>query len=183
MLASAACTKSSPPAPEPEKAAAASPSGAKPDAAPSAPAAAPTEGALPVLKHDGKSFTFRTAMIWVEKIAGSTVPQFILLDGEFSCADRATAPGNRFFASLIGSGDGLEPGEYRSPNWGFTGLPEFNPSPESLDDQEYPPAYWGTLTVSTVTDASVTGTVHYTSKGVTLEGPFTAKRCQPTLSP
>ncbi len=148
---------------------------AKPSPVATTSSAAPrAETGLPALRHAGETFAFRTALVWYEDAAGSRVPQLSLYDQVVPCEARLTTSAKRFYASLLGEEEELVPGELRSPNWGFSGLPVV-PGPEG--DEGYPPRYWGTVTLATVTDATVSGTLRFASKGLTLEGPFEAKRC------
>ena len=119
----------------------------------------------------------RTALIWEEQAGVSRVPQLFLYDDAVSCEARLSTGARRFYASMLGESEHLEPGEYRSPNWGFSGAPDVVPGPEGKEG--YPPAHWGTVHVAKVTDTTVSGKLRFSSKGLTIEGPFEATRCPP----
>lgn len=154
--------------------------GKKPQAAPDAAASASSPLVLtppPALHHGSATVPLRTALIWEEQAGVSHVPQLFLYDDAVSCEARLSTSAKHFYASMLGESAHLEPGEYRSPNWGFSGAPDVVPGPEG--DEGYPPAYWGTVHVAKVTDNTVSGTLRFSSKGLTIEGPFEATRCPP----
>ena len=117
----------------------------------------------------------RTALAWEEPAAGSRAAA-VLYDDVVPCEARLGTGAKRFYASMLGESEHLEPGEYRSPTWGFSGAPDIVPGPEG-DEGGFPPAYWGTVHITKVTDTAVSGTMRFSSKGLALEGPFEAKRC------
>lgn len=133
--------------------------------------AAPT-GEL-ALVADGKNITFKSFLVWTEDVSGSMVPQMRFFVDEVGCDNRLSNEVHSFYAATQAENWG--PGESLSPNWGFNGMPEFNPSSEN--DTGYPPAYWGKVTVVASTETEVQGKVDFSSKGVTVRGDFKATLC------
>ncbi|NRD43292.1 hypothetical protein [Corallococcus exiguus] len=179
VITSAACSKKSEPAPAPEAKAASPVAGGTATQAVAKPS---TPGELPVIRYGEKTFPLRGALIWEEQLGGSSVLQFSMYDREVPCDERITTNAQRFAAGIM-SVEAAEEGEkelrateYKSPNRMFSGLPDFNASAEPYES--YPPPYWGKLTVTQVTDTSITGTLRFASQQFLLEGPFTAKRCE-----
>lgn len=169
LLFAAACDRS--PAPAPPQTA---PAEAAPEAPAAEPAAAPSSSAT--LRVDGREVTFASMLYWEMDAAGSMVPQLSFYEQEVSCDNRLTDEVPRFYASLL-IAEEERVGEHKSPNWGYTGLPQFNPSSE--DDTGYPPKYWGTVRITEISETRVRGTVDYESKGVTVKGAFDATVCSP----
>lgn len=179
-LAVASCQNSQTPAEPPkvpapaEAAVTAAQAETKPTKAPDAPA---TDVALVA---DGKVVTFQSMLVWTEEVGGSMVPQMRFFVGEVGCENRLTRDVEHFYAAT--QGENWEPGEeVLSPNWGFSGMPEFNPSSEN--DTGYPPAYWGKVKVVASTASEVQGTVDFSAKDVTIRGNFKATRCTGSAFP
>lgn len=137
-----------------------------------------TATAAPVTLKDGDQTTvFKSLFISEDRIAGSTVPQLTFFADEVDCDDRVAGSQARFFAA-IATEPGIPPGEYDSPNWGFTGKPGFVPSSENDTD---PRASWGKVVITSSDADTVKGHVRYAAKGLSVIGAFTAEKCPPMM--
>ncbi len=150
-------------------------SGGNTNSLPTKAEAQPTEGVA--LKHGDETIVFKTMLITEEAISGSVVPQLTFFVDEVDCDARQDHEKIRFYAA-IASEAGVPAGDYESPNWGFTGKPEFIPS--SADDAD-PRDSWGKVVVTKSDDTTVSGTVHYEAKGLSVSGAFSARKCPPML--
>lgn len=130
---------------------------------------------------DGKTAAFATMLVWQLDLGASKAPQLAFFTEAATCEDRLANDRVKFYAAFMGD---LEPNDmneladgdpYQSPNWGYTGLPDFVPGSE--DEQGYPPPYWGAVTVTKADEKIVEGTVDFESEGVVVQGKFVAQRC------
>lgn len=128
------------------------------------------------LTHEGNVIEFKSTFITEEMMAGSAVPQLTFFEAVVGCEARTDLDIPRFYAAFA-SEPGVPVGEYDSPNWGYSGIPDFVPgSPDQADPRDS----WGKVTVTASDAKTVRGTVRYQSNGVLVSGEFNATRCPPS---
>lgn len=130
-----------------------------------------------VLKHGDETIAFKTMLISEEVMASSVVPQLTFFVDEVGCEARQDFEKIRFYAAFS-SDAGIPVGEYDSPNWGFTGKPDFIPGSEEADPRDS----WGSVNVTESTAETISGHLKYASKGLSVSGAFKALKCPPLLS-